>query len=150
MPYEGERPDEPSRTAGILPVQIGDDLARLHVEANRIVAVEGDGELVARLTMVFAADPARRNIAEVAFGCNDRAAVSGQRARGREGRLPLGLRPLGPPRRHGRRGGLRLPGTVVHQDIVYATGNPIQVAEATVLRDGQELPVMRGGEYVVF
>jgi hypothetical protein len=150
VPYEGERPDEPSRTAGILPVQIGEDLARLRVEANRIVAVEGDGELVARLTMVFAADPARRNVAEVAFGCNDRARVWGNVledekagfhwAYGRSDHLggTVGVATFASP------------ALVVHQDIVYAAGNPIQVVEATVLRDGQELPVMRGGEYVIF
>lgn len=150
VPYEGERPDEPSRTAGILPVQIGADLARLRVEANRVVAVEGDGELVARLTMVFAADPARRNVAEVAFGCNDRARVWGNVledekagfhwAYGRSDHLggTVGVATFSSP------------AMVVHQDIVYAAGNPIQVLEASVLRDGQVLTVMHGGEYVVF
>lgn len=150
VPYEGERPDEPSRTEGILPVQEGEDLARLRVAANRIVAVEGNGELVARLTAVFAADPARRNVAEVAFGCNDRARVWGNVledekagfhwAYGRSDHLGgvVGV------------GAFASPALVVHQDIVYAAGNPIQVLDATVVRSEQRLGVMRDGRYIVF
>ena len=43
------------------------------------------------------------------------------------------------------------PETVVHQDIVYAKGNPIQVAEAVSVRpDGSRTRIIRNGAYVVF
>lgn len=150
VPYEGERPDEPSRTEGILPVQQGEELARLRVEGNRIVAVEGDGELVARLTAVFAADPARRNVAEVAFGCNDRARVWGNVLEDEKAGFHWAYG------RSDHLGGVvgvaafSSPALVVHQDIVYAAGNPIQVLDAAVVRGEQRLPVMRGGQYIVF
>ncbi|HPC81919.1 MAG TPA: hypothetical protein P5234_00440 [Thermoanaerobaculaceae bacterium] len=150
VPYEGERPDAPSRTEGILPVQEGGELARLRVEGNRIVAVEGDGELVARLTMVFAADPARRNVAEVAFGCNDRARVWGNVLEDEKAGFHWAYG------RSDHLGGVvgvaafSSPAMVVHQDIVYAAGNPIQVLDAVVVRGEQRTPVMRDGQYVVF
>ena len=150
VPYEGERADRPSRTAGILPVQVGPDLALLHVVGNRIVAVEGDCPEAERLRATFEVDPARRNVAEVAFGCNDRAVVTGNVledekagfhwAYGRSDHLggTVGVHAFS-RREH-----------VVHQDIVYASGNPIQVAEAAVRRGDLATTVIRGGEYVVF
>lgn len=150
VPYEGERPDELSQTEGILPVQVGEELARLRVEANRIVAVEGDGELVARLTAVFAADPARRNVAEVAFGCNDRARVWGNVLEDEKAGFHWAYG------RSDHLGGVvgvaafTSPAMVVHQDIVYAAGNPIQVTDATVVRGTLRTPIMRDGGYVVF
>ena len=39
---------------------------------------------------------------------------------------------------------------VVHQDIVYAKGNPIQVAEAIIISRTERKPVIRDGEYLVF
>jgi hypothetical protein len=42
------------------------------------------------------------------------------------------------------------PENVVHQDTVYAKGNPIQVAEATIVsKTGRQL-VIRDGAYLVF
>jgi hypothetical protein len=40
VPYEGERRGEPSRTAGRLPVQFGDEIVIFRVQANRAVQVE--------------------------------------------------------------------------------------------------------------
>ena len=39
--------------------------------------VRGESAGAARFRDIFAADPARPNIAEVAFGCNERAVVTG-------------------------------------------------------------------------
>ena len=150
VPYEGERADTPSRTAGVLPVGAGAELVLLHVSANRIVDVAGEGPEAARLRAGFAMDPARRNVAEVAFGCNDRAVVTGNVledekagfhwAFGRSDHLggTVGVAAFS-RREH-----------VIHQDIVYARGNPIQVAEAVVRRGGLGTPVIRDGDYVVF
>jgi hypothetical protein len=150
VPYEGERADEPSRTAGILPVQVGAELGLLHVSGNRIMAVEGDGPEAGRLRAAFDVDPARRNVAEVAFGCNDRAVVTGNVledekagfhwAFGRSDHLggTVGVDAFS-RRDH-----------VVHQDIVYARGNPVQVAEAVVQRGKVATTIIRGGDYIVF
>jgi leucyl aminopeptidase (aminopeptidase T) len=99
---------------------------------------------------LFAEDPARANVAEVAFGCNEWAEVTGNVledekagfhwAYGRSDHLGG---TVGPTAFVG-------PHTVVHQDIVYARGNPIQIAEAALTRPEGRVVVLRGGSYVVF
>lgn len=68
VPYEGEIPGDPSQTTGQLPVQLGDELALLHVEGNRVRAVDGDGVLVAAERDHFNAEPAYTNLAELGLG----------------------------------------------------------------------------------
>jgi len=42
------------------------------------------------------------------------------------------------------------PATVVHQDIVYAKGNPIQVERADVIHpDGRRVTLIAHGEYLI-
>ena len=150
VPYEGEKAGEPSRTEGQLPVEIEGERMVLTVRANRIVEVEGRGREAEAVRAYFAADPARANIAEVAFGCNEWAVVTGNTledekagfhwAYGRSDHLggTVGVKAF------------RAPGNVVHQDIVYAEGNPIQVAEATVVGPAGRTTVIRDAAYVVF
>ncbi len=150
VPYEGERPGEPSRTEGELPVELEGGRAVLSVRANRIREVAGQGSGAAGLRATFAADPARGNLAEVAFGCNDRAVVTGNVledekagfhwAYGRSDHLggTVGVKDFLDP------------ANVVHQDIVYAKGSPIQVASAVVTGPGGSRAVIRDGAYVVF
>jgi leucyl aminopeptidase (aminopeptidase T) len=150
VPYEGEKVGEISRTAGELPVIVNGELLVLRVEGNKIIHVEGNGEEAQRLREYFGADPARANIAEVAFGCNEQAVVTGNVledekagyhwAYGRSDHLggTVGVHAF------------RKPENVVHQDIVYAKGNPIQVAEATVASAMGRNFVIRDGAYVVF
>jgi len=150
VPYEGEQPGQPSLTQGELPLRCGAELAVLQVHANRITAVVGAGPQAARLRQFFAEDPARANVAEVAFGCNDHAQVTGNVledekagfhwAYGRSDHLGgvVGVKDFARP------------ANVVHQDVVYAKESPIQVAEATLLRPGSQSQVMRDGAYVVF
>ncbi len=150
VPYEGEKEGVPSRTAGILPVRIQGELVSLMVRENRIVRVEGEGSEARRLREFYAADPARANIAEVAFGCNDWAVVTGNAledekagfhwAYGRSDHLggTVGVKAFARPE------------NVVHQDIVYASGNPIGVKEATISGSAGTTGVIRDGKYVVF
>lgn len=150
VPYEGEQPETASRTTGILPIGHDSEVVLLHVSANRITAVEGEGPAAERLRACFAVDAARRNLAEVAFGCNDRAVVTGNVledekagfhwAFGRSDHLggTVGVAAFS-RREH-----------VLHQDIVYAKGNPIQVASAVILSGASSTTVIREGEYLVF
>jgi len=150
VPYEGEKPGDPSRTAGRLPVEILGEQIVLRVIGNKIVEVEGGAEEAKRMREFLSADPARTNIAEVAFGCNDWAIVTGNVledekagfhwAYGRSDHLggTVGVQSF------------RKPENVVHQDIVYAKGNPIQVAEASVVSIAGRKPVIRDGSYLVF
>ena len=150
VPYEGERPDEPSWTAGCLPVVREGELVGLQVAANRVQRIVGDGPQAAEIRAYFEADPARANIAELAFGVNEAAIVTGNTledekagfhwAYGRSDHLG-GVWGVD---------GFRSPETVVHHDIVYAAGNPVQATAAILLTpDGDRREIIRDGEYVV-
>ena len=150
VPYEGEKVGVPSETAGVIPIREGTELVLFHISANRISTVSGSGPVSERYREFFAVDRTRTNIAEVAFGCNDRAIVTGNVledekagfhwAFGRSDHLGgvTGVADFASPR------------TVVHQDIVYAKGNPIQVGEAVVNRPDGRVQVIANGAYVVF
>jgi leucyl aminopeptidase (aminopeptidase T) len=150
VPYEGERPDEPSRTAGEIPVSRGGECAILEIRANRIESIRG-GACADRLRAHFDVDPARRNIAELGLGCNESAVVSGSVledekagfhwAYGRSEHLG-GM--TGPD-------SFRDPAHVVHHDLVYAPGCPIAVRRVvlTYPGDGRET-IIREGRYAVF
>ena len=150
VPYEGEFEEVPSWTAGTIPVIEGDELVLFHVVANTVVVVEGDGPVADRYADFFEEDPARANIAEVAFGVNDMARVTG---------IVLEDEKAGFHWAFGRSdhlGGMvgveefRSAETVVHQDIVYAKGNPIQIEVADLIHpDGRRVSVIADGAYVL-
>jgi len=151
VPYEGERPDEPSWTAGDLPIGEAGETVVLRVEANRIVEVIGSGPAASRYRRAFEEDPARGNIAELAFGCNERAIVTGNVLEDEKAGFHWAYG------RSDHLGGVvgvadfKGPDTVVHQDIVYAHGNPIGIARADlVAADGHRTTVIRDGEYVLW
>lgn len=68
VPYEGERPGDPSRSAGVLPVQFGDGVVLFHVEANRAVRASGEGAAAAEHAAWLAREPAYGNLAELGLG----------------------------------------------------------------------------------
>jgi hypothetical protein len=150
VPYEGERPDQPSTTQGELPVRLGEELVVLRVVGNRITEVIGVGGGAAKMRAVFAADAARCNIAEVAFGCNQWAQVTGNVLEDEKAGFHWAFG------RSDHLGGIvgvkefSSPALVLHQDIVYARGNPIQVWSARVIGSGGTVQVISHGDYVVF
>ena len=151
MPYEGEQAGEPSRTDGGLSrwrARSADPLRSSRTASRRST---GSGPEAGRCARSSPPTRPRANIAEVAFGCNDWAVVTGNVledekagfhwAYGRSDHLGG----ASASRRSSQ------PGNVVHQDIVYAKGNPIQVAEATSVRpDGTRTRIIRNGAYIVF
>jgi len=114
-----------SKTKGEIPVNYGNETAIFVVEENRIVDVLGDGPMAAQKRQEFRAEKALSNIAEVAIGCNDKAVVTGNVledekagfhwAYGRSEFLGGTISPKD----------FSAPDKVLHQDIVYAKGNPI-------------------------
>ncbi|MDQ7086352.1 MAG: hypothetical protein Q9Q13_00170 [Acidobacteriota bacterium] len=148
VPYEGEREGIPSWTAGTIPVCEDGETVLFRVQANRVVSVDGDGPVAERYRTFFAEDPARANVAELAFGVNDRAQVTG---------IVLEDEKAGFHWAFGRSdhlGGVvgvdrfRSAATVVHQDIVYARDNPIRVERATLRAPGRaDEDIILGGEY---
>ena len=148
VPYEGELEDVPSWTAGTIPVVEDDELVLFHVVANCIQVVEGDGPVASRYAAFFDHDPARANIAEVAFGVNDKAAVTGEVLEDEKAGFHWAFG------RSDHLGGVvgvadfDRPDNVVHQDIVYAKGNPVQVERAELVHpDGRRIAVIEGGRY---
>ncbi len=151
VPYEGEKPGIPSRTAGHLPVGEGGETIVLRVEGNRIAEVIGRGPVAERYRSFFGEDPARGNVAELAFGCNDRAVVTGNVLEDEKAGFHWAYG------RSDHLGGVtgvaafRSGKSVVHQDIVYAKGNPIGVARADlVTAEGKRTAVIRDTSYVLW
>ncbi len=151
VPYEGEHAGSRSLTAGTIPVRQGQEAMTFFVEENRIVKVEGNGPGARTMRAFFAADPARTNVAEVAFGCNEWAEVTGNVLEDEKAGFHWAYG------RSDHLGGTVGPDafvqldTVVHQDIVYARGNPVQVAEATAVRtNGTRTRIIRNGSYALF
>lgn len=151
VPYEGERPGEPSRTEGVLPVERGGETILLNVRDNRIREVVGKGPAAAEWRKFFAEDPARANVAELGLGCNDRAVVTGN---------VLEDEKVGFHWAYGRSehlGGVTgadaflKPEHVVHQDLVYAPGCPVTVSLLRLIYpDGGHEDILREGVYCIF
>ncbi len=151
-PYEGERRGEPSRTEGTLPVVLEGELVRFRVRGNRIIEVESNGPQGRGFRTFFDADPARRNIAELGLGVNDKAVVRGipvedekvpglHWAYGRSDHLGGTVGPAA----------FLAPGNAIHRDLVYCKGAPIGVASVTlVYGDGSEEQILRDNVYQVF
>lgn len=114
-----------SKTKGRIPVSYAGELVLFDVDHNHIIDVHGDGPVAARMRTQFHAEPAMGNIAEVAIGCNEKAVVTGNVledekagfhwAYGRSDHLGG---TVGPAQ-------FSAPERVVHQDTVYAKGNPV-------------------------
>lgn len=149
VPYEGERPNERSRTNGRIPTLDSGELLVFRVVQNRIVDVEGMGTRAAEMRNYFSVDHARRNIAELGLGCNDRAVVWGNVledekagfhwAYGRSEHLGGTVGPSA----------FLDPGHIIHQDVVYARGSPIVVASLTLdMGGGVSEDIMQDGWYV--
>jgi len=151
VPYEGEKPGDPSRTEGEIPVSEEGETVVFVVKENRIVDAAGEGEVAARYRKYFEDDPARGNIAELAFGCNDRAEVTGNVLEDEKAGFHWAFG------RSDHLGGVvgldafKNAETVIHQDIVYARGNPITIARADLVATGGErTTVIRDGDYVLW
>jgi leucyl aminopeptidase (aminopeptidase T) len=151
VPYEGERADLPSRTEGQIPVRRHDETAILSISSNRITGVSGGNKLTAYLEAHFAADPARRNVAELGLGCNDAAIVTGNVLEDEKagfhwayGRSEHLGGTVGPD-------AFTSPAHVLHHDIVYARGCPIGIAKLTLTFPNRETEVIiRDNEYCIF
>jgi hypothetical protein len=151
VPYEGEIEGDASRTRGELPVHEDGQTVVFRVEGNRIVEVVGGGSVAERYRSFFRADPVRGNVAEVAFGCNDDAKVTGNVLEDEKAGFHWAY---GRSDHLGGKVGLaafRSPANVVHQDIVYAKGSPIAVASAELVQaSGRRIAVIRDGAYVLW
>lgn len=151
-PYEGELEGQPSRTEGTIPVLYDDELVLFTVQGNRIVEVIGEGPQAAQKRDYFAVDQARRNIAELGLGCNDKAVISGNVL---EDEKVLGLHwAYGRSDHIGGTVGVAAfshPSHVVHYDLVYPKGGRIEVASLVLeYEDGASEELIKNGQYTIF
>jgi hypothetical protein len=151
VPYEGEIHGDPSRTAGELPLDEDGERVVFRVAGNRIVEVLGSGKAADRYRAFFTVDPARANVAEMAFGCNDRARVTGNVLEDEKAGFHWAY---GRSDHLGGRVGIAQfssPSHLVHQDIVYARESPISVARADLVEpSGARIPIIQDGAYVLW
>lgn len=68
VPYEGEREGDPSRSRGLLPLELRGELLFYRIEENRVVEVIGEGPLAESERRQVAAEPAYANVAELGLG----------------------------------------------------------------------------------
>ena len=154
VPYEGERPGDPSRSAGVLPVELDGEVVFYRVLGNRAVDVLPGGARAEAERALLLAEPAYGNLAELGLGVL----------------AEWGIRPIGSVLldeklglhvafgRSDHFGGavgakdFRDPERVVHIDRVYVPDCQPQVAVRRLTLDygaaGSEL-VMRDGAFVV-
>jgi len=152
VPYEGET--EPSRSAGELPVQFGQEIVRYRIENNKAVEVLTDGAKSREEAAHLAREPAYGNIAELGLGV---LAAFGIKPIGKvllDEKLGAHIA-FGRSEHFGGQVGpdaFSSPGAVIHIDRVYVPETQPDVMVKTldlVMEDGQLLPLMRDGQYVV-
>ena len=68
VPYEGEIIDAPSGSAGVLPVQIEDEVVLYEIEQNKAVNVLSDGPISTAEAERILSEPAYANLAELGLG----------------------------------------------------------------------------------
>jgi len=154
VPYEGEGA-EPSRTEGVLPVQVGPEMVLFLVQENRAIYVDGEGEASIEERTKLLAEPAYGNMAELGFG------VLGD----------FGLRPIGEilldeklglhvafgrsDHFGGSVGPARFtsPASVVHLDRIYIPAVQPRISlESVVLsfEGGTSETILQKGRYLIF
>lgn len=152
VPFEGET--EPSRSAGVLPVQFGSEVVLYRIEGNKAVEVLTEGVTSRSEAERLAREPAYGNMAELGLGV---LAAFGVKPIGKvllDEKLGLHIA-FGRSEHFGGQVGpdaFSSPDAVVHIDRVYVpeTQPDVHVLSVDLLMEGGEtLPLMRDGEYVV-
>lgn len=154
VPYEGEREGDPSRTAGVMPVQFGDEIVRYRMEGNKALEVISDGPRSREEATHLAQEPAYGNLAELGLGV---LAAFGVKPIGEillDEKLGLHLA-FGRSDHFGGQVGPKDfsgPEAVIHIDRVYVPETQPDVKVASVdlrMADGSAVALMRNGEYAL-
>jgi len=153
VPYEGEIDGDPTATAGVFPVQMGDEVVLFEIEDNVAKRVLSDGPVSKHEAELLAAEPARGNLAELglgvlaAFGLDPIGVVLLDEKLGLHiafGRSEHFGGQVGPEQ-------FSNPEAVIHEDHVYLPKIQPRVNAAVadlVFEDGQKLELIRNGDYV--
>ncbi|RLF26636.1 MAG: hypothetical protein DRN14_06540 [Thermoplasmata archaeon] len=156
VPYEGEIPDDPSQSGGLLPVQLDatrDEIVVYRIVENKALEVLGDGPQAQSERARLAAEPAYGNLAELGLGV---LADFGLKAIGEvmlDEKLGLHIA-FGRSDHFGGQVGAKdftTPEAVVHIDRVYVPDTMPAVRAAKVdlvSTTGEITPLLRDGRYV--
>jgi len=68
VPYEGEVPQESSKSHGRIPVQIGNEIVSYEIEENHVIRIDGDGPEAQAEREFLDREPAYGNLAELGLG----------------------------------------------------------------------------------
>ncbi|MFW5947945.1 MAG: hypothetical protein ACOCUW_05585 [Gemmatimonadota bacterium] len=154
VPYEGENAGEPSRTAGELPVQLGDEVVVYRLENNRAVEVLSSGPVSEEERQRLRDEPAYGNMAEVGIGVLGQWGIEAVGSTLLDEKLGLHIA-FG---RSDHFGGVTSPDSfndrsnVVHIDRVYVESVQPRIRlvdVAFVYPDGQRETIIRDGAFVV-
>ncbi|HJV37668.1 MAG TPA: hypothetical protein VJ528_02415 [Geothrix sp.] len=154
VPYEGERDGDPSRTAGVMPVQFGSEVVRYRIEGNKALEVISQGPKSREEAAHLAQEPAYGNLAELGLGV---LAAFGVKPIGEillDEKLGLHLA-FGRSDHFGGQVGPKDfsgPEAVIHIDRVYVPETQPDVKVLVVdlaMADGSAAPLMRDGAYTV-
>ena len=152
VPYEGEVEGDPSRSAGVLPVQFGTEVVRYRIERNRAVEVLTRGPESDREASLLAREPAYANLAELGLGVLAAFGVKPVGAVLLDEKLGLHIA-FGRSEHFGGQVGpsaFSSPEAVVHIDRVYVPETQPDVVPQSVdllLDDGTTVALMRDGEF---
>jgi hypothetical protein len=154
VPYEGERDGDPSRSAGVMPVQFGSEVVRYRIEQNKAVKVLSEGPQSRAEAEHLTAEPAYGNLAELGLGV---LAAFGVKPVGEillDEKLGLHLA-FGRSEHFGGQVGpaqFSCPDAVIHIDRVYVPETQPDVKILAVdlrMEDGGSVALMRDGDYSI-
>ncbi len=154
VPYEGEHEGDPSKTAGTLPVRIGNELLLFHIKNNRTFSIEGSGSTAKEQQTFLEEEPAYGNIAELGLGILDSFGISAVGSVLLDEKLGLHVA-FGRSEHFGGITGpksFRNPKNVIHMDYVYVPSlQPDISIVSAVLRypSGEEELIMEKNKYNV-
>jgi hypothetical protein len=154
VPYEGEL-QEISRSEGVLPVQLEDEVVRYRIARNKAVAVLSQGSRSAEEARRIKEEPAYANIAELGFGVLKDFGLGPAGVTLLDEKLGLHIA-FGRSDHFGGAVGVQnfsSPEAVIHIDRIYIpeTAARIQVeCVRLTYPDGGTLDLMRDGNYLIF
>lgn len=152
VPYEGEVEGDPSRSAGVLPVQFGSEIVRYEIVTNKAARVLSSGPESGREAALLTAEPAYANLAELGLGVLAAFGIKPVGAVLLDEKLGLHIA-FGRSEHFGGQVGpeaFSSPDAVVHIDRVYVKETQPDVEATSVdlrLEDGTSVALMRNGEF---
>lgn len=155
VPYEGEHRGDPSRSRGLLPVELGGEVVLYRIVENRAVEVVSEGPESRRQAEMLDLEPAYGNLAELGLGV---LADFGVRPMGTillDEKLGLHIAFGRSDHFGGQVGAARFssPAAVVHIDRIYLPETQPQVGVESVdlvSGDGVTRPLMRDNRFVLW